>query len=379
MRLWPGLAALPAVFLCGASPVLPVEHITVLKLGPSNGHRLYVLDWSVAHGIDGKIHVMDGDTLGILGQFSNGSFGDFLVAKDGSTLFNATTYFSRGDHGPHSEVLEFYDPATLTPTSELVLPPKRAQSNGASALMQQSAKGSYLLIQNATPATSVTVVDLASRKLLAEIPTAGCYGVYPSPNVDGRFSSLCGDGAAITVTFGPDGHEISRTRSGTLFDPDGDALFLPAVQAGAKTVFLSFLGNVHIVDFTGDVATQDAPWSLLTGTPDSAGWRPGGAQLMAYAQGTGMLYVAMHPHGVEGGHKDPGREIWKVDFAAHKVVARGKADGVTSLAVSSDAKPVLWGGTADANTIVRYDADTLHKQAETSAHLLEGGGPIFVQ
>jgi len=355
---------------------LPVEHLTVEKLPPADGHRLYVVDESVAHGVDGKIRVVDGDSFRFLGQFSGGFMGDFLPSADGKTLFNATTFFSRGDHGTHTAVLEYYDPQTLMPVAEVVLPPKIAMSNAISALLAESAGGTYLLVQNATPATSVTVVDVKARKVLAELPTAGCYGVYPSPTTAGRFSSLCGDGTVLTVDFSPDGHETARRRSGVFFDPDADALFLPAVQADAhKLIFMSFLGNVHVMDVSGETATQEKPWSVLSGVAGSAGWRPGGQQMIAY--GNGMLYVAMHPNGYEGSHKDGAKEVWKVDFARRAVVARGKSDGAVCIAVSGGAKPLLFTENGD-ESMGRYDADTLQKLGETLPHLLDFGGPIWV-
>ena len=135
----------------------PIEHVTVRTLPPSDGLRLYVIDGSLAHGVDGKVRVLDGARLAIIGQISNGMYGDFDVAEDGRTLLNATTFFPRGDHGERVDVLEYYDPATLLPTAETVLPPKRAEETGVSAFMAQSAGGEYLFIQNASPATSVTV------------------------------------------------------------------------------------------------------------------------------------------------------------------------------------------------------------------------------
>jgi len=374
-------AALVAWACAGvARAELPVEHITIATMPPDDGHRLYVVDGSVAHGVDGKVRVIDGDDFRILGQFSGGFFGDFLVSADGATLYNATTFFSRGDHGTHTEVLEYYDAKTLMPVAEVVLPPKRAQSNGIPALMADSAGGAYVLVQNATPATSVTLVDVKARKVLAEFPTAGCYGVYPSPTTAGRFASLCGDGSVLTVDFAPDGHETARRRSPVFFDPDSDALFLSAATAGPhKLVFMSFLGNVHVIDISGEVATQESPWSILSGVPDSAGWRPGGEQVIAYSASTGMLYVAMHPNGREGSHKDPAREVWKIDLAQKRVVARGKSDGAICLQVSREAKPLLFTESGDDGSLARYDGDTLRKLGETKPHLLDFGGPIWVQ
>jgi methylamine dehydrogenase heavy chain len=275
--------------------------------------------------------------------------------------------------------MEEYDPQTLMPVSELVLPPKRAQSNGISALMAQSADGAYVLVQNATPATSVTVVDVKANKVIAELPNAGCYGVYPSATTAGRFSSLCGDGTVLTVDFSPGGTETARRRSAVFFDPDADALFLPAVQADAhQLIFLSFLGNVHVMDVSGETATQEKPWSILAGVAESVGWRPGGEQMIGYGAGNGMLYVAMHPNGKEGSHKDGAKEIWKVDMARKAVVARGKSAGAICVAVSREAKPLVFTENEDGS-LARFDGDTLQKLGETKPHLLDFGGPIWVQ
>ncbi len=380
MRSWAALAATLALTLGTAHAALPVEHVTVAQMPPDRGHLLFVLDFSLAHGVDGKVHVIDGDSFRILGEISNGFFGDFLVSADGATLYNATTFFARGDHGAHSDVLEYYDSKTLLPIAEVVLPAKRAQSNGLPALMAESAGGAYVFVQNATPATSVSVVDTKARKVLGEIPNAGCYGIYPSPTTAGRFSSLCGDGSVLTVDFAPDGHETGRHRSAVFFDPDADPLFLPGIAVNAnKTAFISFLGNVHVMDLTGEVATQDTPWSILAGVEGSGGWRPGGWQLTAYSQSTGMLYVGMHPNGKEGGHKDPAAEVWKIDLGAKKVLARGKSNGAVCLQVSREAKPVLFTESGEDGGLARYDGDTLTKLGETHPHLLEGGGPIWVQ
>jgi methylamine dehydrogenase heavy chain len=374
-------AAVLVVFaVVAAHAELPVEHITIAQMLPDNGHRLYVMDAALAHGVDGKIHVIDGDSFRILGQISNGSFGDFLPSAHGAVLFNATTYFSRGDHGTHTEVLEYFDSQKLLPTGETILPPKRAQSNGVSALMEESSDGAFLMIQNATPATSVTLVNTAARKVIAELPNAGCYGVYPSGTMARRFSSLCGDGSVLTVDFASDGKETARRRSAVFFDPDGDALFLPAVQADShRWVFLSFLGNVHVLDLSGETATQEPVWSAIKGTPDSAGWRPGGVQPIALHAGTGTLYVTMHPNGKEGSHKDPATEIWKLDLARHAVVARGKSDGAVCVAVSQDAKPLLFTESGVDGSLSRLDGETLAKLGQTQAHLLDYGGPIWVQ
>jgi len=374
---WLAVAAAVA-WACPAAAELPVEHITMARMPPDRGHRIYVADYALAHGVDAKIHVMDGDNFRILGQLSNGSFGVFIVAADGKTLYNATSFYSRGDHGVRTEVLEFYDPTSLLPTGEVILPLSRAQSNGVNALMAESAQGKYLFVQDATPATSVTIVDLAARKLLTTLPTAGCYGIYPSVLEAGRFSALCGDGSVLTVGFDADGHETARRRSAVLFDPVADPLFLNGIQDGKTTLFLTFLANVHEIDMSGPVATQAAPWSITASVPRATGWRPGGQQPFAYAASTNMLYVGMHPDGHEGSHKEGAKEIWKVDMARHAVVARHAAASVICMQVSREPVPVLFTVNGDAGTITRYDGDTLEPLGE-SKRFLEYAGPMSVQ
>ena len=353
----------------------------VVTLGPSNGHRIFLVDTPVAHDVDGKIHVMDGDSFKTLGELPNGFFGAMSVSKDGATLYNATTYFARGDHGGRTDVVEFYDTRSLALRGEVVLPPKRVQTTGYAAYLPDSAHGTYLFVQNATPASSVTVVDPAHRRVLAEIPTAGCIGIYPSPMVEGRFSSLCGDGSAITVDFDGAGPEIGRHRSAKFFDPDGDALFVAGVPvSGGKTLFVSFLGHAQTVDFSGSTAKADAAWPLVVGGDLDEGWRPGGYQILAYNAATGQAYVGMHAHGVEGSHKVGAQQVWRVDLASQSVKAKGPGGGSAFVAVSAGAHPVVFTSNMDTGVETRLDGDTLAVQGASAEHgIVESGGLMAVQ
>jgi methylamine dehydrogenase heavy chain len=363
---------------------LPVEHPGVVELKPDNGHRLYIVDkFPPAHGIDSRIHVIDGDTFAYLGQMSNGHFGSFAISADRKTLFNATTFFSRGDHGARTDVVEYYDTSTLIPRSETVLPGnKRAMTNQYSAFLVESAEAKYLLVQNATPATSVSIIDLSTKAVVSQIATAGCFGIYAAPKLPGRFSTLCGDGTALTVDFDAQGKETGRKRSAVLFDPDQDALFIYGVKMGDRTVFISFLGNVHSIDFSGEVATQEAPWTCIGAREKAAHWRPGGYGNIAYSAANGSFYLGMHPNGFEGSHKTPAVEIWKIDAARHVVTARVKSDGANYLQLSKEAHPLLFSVNVKDDipgSVTRYDADTLKVLGTSKPDLLEGGGPIWVE
>jgi len=279
-------------------------------------------------------------------------------------------------------VLEYYDTTNLMPRGETILLSKRAMSNQYSVFLVESAEAKYLLVQNATPASSVSIVDLATKTLLSEIQTAGCFGIYVSPTVAGRFSTLCGDGAALTVGFDSAGKETGRRRSATLFDPEKDALFISGVKMGDRTIFISFLGNVHVIDFAGEVAAQEAPWTFLGSKEQAAHWRPGGYSNIAYSPSNGQLYLGMHPDGQEGSHKTPAVEIWKVDVAKHAVTARTKSDGANYLQLSKEVHPLLFAVNATADiqgSISRYDGATLKLLGTSKPDLLEGGGPLWVE
>lgn len=378
---WRGVLALVALI---GSPALAAElqpqTPKVLTLGPSNGHRLYVQAFGIAHAPDSKIVVFDGDTFRFLGEVTNGFFGLFALSGDASTLYSATTFFARDDHGGRTDVVELYDTDTLNLRGEIPLSPHRAQSTAYAPYLTESAGGAYLFVQDATPASSVQVVDVGHRKVLAEIPTAGCIGIYPSPVVAGRFSTLCGDGAAVTVTFDADGHELSRQRSAKFFDPDKDPLFIAGVPSWNTTIFVSFLGNIHVLNFAGPVASEAATFPLVSGDDAKAGWRPGGYQLLAYSRETGQLYVGMHAHGYDGSHKNPADSIWRVDLASHAIKLRGPGAGAQILTVSAGPKPKLFALDLDHALITRLDGDTLKAEGHSPDNgLIEGGGLMVVQ
>ncbi len=358
---------------------LPAETPKVVVPGPSNGHRLYISTFAFAHAPDSKVIVLDGDTLKMLGEFSNGFFGLLALSPDGGTVYSAASFFARDDHGPRTDVVELYDTSTLALTGEIPVSPHRAQTTAYGPYLQPSAGGTFLYVQNATPASSVTVVDTLRKRAVSELPTAGCAGIFPSPLVATRFSTLCGDGSAVTIDIDANGHELARRRSAKLFDPEGDALFMSGVPSWDRTMFVSFLGNIHEVDFTGPVATQAAPWPLVTGADAKDGWRPGGYQIAAYDKITDQLYVTMHAHGYEGSHKSGADAIWRVDRAHHSVVARGPGRGNGVVAVTQDAHPLVFAMSLDNGIVTSYDGDSLTVRASTPpGGVVEGGTMILI-
>ena len=341
---------------CAAPPPLPAEHLTVERLPPRSPHWVYVFDEAFDNEIDARVHLFDGDSYRRLGQIDAGFTPSVNLSPDGATTVVATSYFARGSRGARTDVVEFNDNTTLANSGEIVLPPKRVESAPSLFNVAYSADGRFLYVAYLTPAASFGVLDPAHGKVLGEIDTAGCVLVIPSgPN---RVSSICESGRLLTVTLDGEGKETSRGMSAPFFDADRDPVFVQGIQTASGFAFLSFLGEVHEVDFSGPQPAFAAPWPLVTAA-ERGKWRPGGQQVGAIHRGLGRLYVPMHQGG-EGTHKDGGTEIWLFDLASHKRLARWPVraaglDPVIAVQVSQDAAPILFAATTRADVAV-FDA-----------------------
>jgi methylamine dehydrogenase heavy chain len=343
--------------LLAAEP-LTAEHLTVTTVPPNNAHRIYVLDEAFLNEIDARVHVFDGDTYRRLGQIDAGFSPGFNLSPDGKTSVVGTTYFSRGSRGTRTDVVEFTDNATLTTKHEIILPSKRAMTLPTYFNLGYSADSRFVYVSYVTPAASFGVLDPAKNTVIDEIDTAGCVLVIPSgPN---RVSSLCESGRLLTVTLDAQGHEVSRAFSEAFFDPDRDPVFVQGVPMIDGYAFLSFLGEVHEVDFSGAQPTAHTVWSLVTAA-EKGHWRPGGTQIGAIHRPLKRLYVPMHQGG-EGSHKEGGTEIWVFDMKTHQRVARWplaakKLSHVLAVQVSQDDAPLLFAAT-DRSDVAVFDALT---------------------
>ena len=354
-------AALLSVATCTrlfAAAPLPAEHLTVTTMPPDSPHRIYVLDEAFYNEIDARVQVFDGDTYRRLGQIDVGFTPGVNLSPDGKITVVGTTYFSRGSRGTRTDVVEFNDNSTLKATHEIVLPPKRAMTSPTYFNLAYSADSHFVYVSYITPAASFGVLDPAKNTVIDEIDTAGCVLVIPSgPN---RVSSICESGKLLTVTLDAQGHEASRAFSETFFDPDRDPIFAQGVPMTDGYAFLSFLGDVHEVDFSGAQPVFHKPWSLVS-TAEKGRWRPGGYQVGAIHRHLNKLYVPMHQGG-EGSHKDGGTEIWVFDMSTHERVARWplaqqKLATVLAIQVSQDDKPLLFAAT-DHSDLAVFDALT---------------------
>jgi len=320
-------------------------------------------EWSGA----GSINVYSADDLTYKGNMSAGAMGQVLISPDGTKAYSQSSYLKRIAYGEHEQVLQIFDVATLTPEREIILPPKAAMVAAYDPLLTQSADGRLVYVQNATPATSVTVVDIEAGEVLQEVPTPGCWGVYPS--LEGySFSTICGDGTFASFALGEDGSSAEKTVSEKIFDVDEDPLFVPAQRVDGLLLFMSFNGNAYLLDDSTGTITLSETFSITEGT--EGGWAPGGYGLTAYNEANKVLFVTMHSEAYDGSHKNASEEIWAYDMEARELLYQSPVHGVISITVTDDEVPVLYAINEEDSTVLRYEADPEAKFVlkETAEH-----------
>jgi len=320
---------------------LPEEEIRVERLKPADGNRLYVNDPTFGHMVDGRMYVIDGGSGRFLGMIGTGFSALTTVSADGKSIYLVPTYYPRLSRGTRTDVLEIHDAQTLELKGEIDVPPRKAQGLSYRGMLTGSADGRFLYIQNATPATSVTVVDLPAKKVVAEVQTPGCWAIYPW-NAGHRFSTVCGDGTLLTVSLDESGQNPTRSRSAKFFDPDSDPIYSHAEAQGDSRYFVSYNGNVYGVRLEGDVPKFEAAWSMLDAKDKKANWRPGGLQVSALHKASSTLFVNMHDKGAEGSHKNPSKEVWALDLLSKKRIARIPSNHAVSIIASQGADPLLY-------------------------------------
>lgn len=222
---------------------LEQEEVTVETILPGT-KKVYLADMAANHNVDGRLYILNTDDLKFLGIVSTGFDGMIYVPHRRSEIYVATTYYSKLTSGERLELLEVHDNSSLELKEEIEIPKRRAQAGNYRPLMQGSADDRFVFIQNATPATSITVVDMDAKATTAEISNDGCYGTYPATGNPLRFSTICGDGTFGTYTLAQEGKSAEGKASTKLFDADEDALFSHAERDGQSWLFVSYGGTV---------------------------------------------------------------------------------------------------------------------------------------
>jgi len=377
------LGAIAVALVLAAAPGARGTEPSAEKVGevtlapPPAPHQVWLADFVLK-----RTALLDGDAGRFLGMLSTGVGAIAPVFSQArGEIYLPETYYSRGSRGERTDVVTVYDVATLAPAAEIAIPPRRADVVHAMGLATLLDDGRFLAIYNFSPATSVSIVDVAERRFAGEIATPGCalvYGAGPR-----RFAMLCGDGTLLQVALDERGVEQARARSEKFFDPLADPVTEKAVRRGGEWIFVTFSGVAHAVDVTGEMPRFAEPWSLLDDADRAASWRIGGTQHLALHEASGRLYSLVHQGGPDG-HKDAGTEIWVYDLATRarvqKMAVRNllgaffaqqigvdgtllwllekavPSVGVDSIVVSQDDDPRLFGVSLMAGTVGVWDA-----------------------
>lgn len=305
------LLGAPAVF----SDITP-ETATIESLGQPTD------DWFVNRTREGA-YLFDGDSGHMLGLFSLTPHTPAIaVNRSRGEVYAAESYWSRLYRGTREDVLTVYDITTLLPVAEIDIPDKMAQVVGDTNIGLMG-NGRHVLVYNLTPAQSVSVVDVESRQLAAEISTPGCGMIMP---VNGdSFLMVCGDGSVQLIQLAADGTETNRTRSEQFFDVEDDAVFDRAASTRGGWLLVSHAGLAYEISVDGAEISVGEPWSLVDDVERNESWRPGGTALLTVHRSSNLAFVLMH-QGTVDTHYEPGSELWVFDLGNHKRVMRWVLD-----------------------------------------------------
>jgi methylamine dehydrogenase heavy chain len=369
------VALLP--FIAQAQEPLQPEQVTIEPI-PAGTPKLFIADLVIAHIVDGRVRIYDANSLKLLGMVGTGFLGQIYIPPKQDVFYIATSYIEKITRGKRTDWLEVYDSNTLTLKGEIPIATTRAQALNYRPLLQGSSDDRWIFAQNATPATSISVVDLKAQKQTAEIPNAGCYGIFPSTGNGLRFATMCGDGTFGTYTLKEDGSAAERKASEAIFNADDDALFIHGERDGNNRIFVSFTGNIYVVDLEGDTAKLVDKIEMTTGV--EGGWRPSGYQTHAFHAKSGVLFVLMHKGGAEGSHKNPAEEIWAYDVRNKKLLARSPTSTAFSVTVGQGDDPVVYAIDLVNLKVLRYTSDASKDYALTPAGEQKAGDlPIQVE
>ncbi|MFT3904772.1 MAG: amine dehydrogenase large subunit [Steroidobacteraceae bacterium] len=334
-----------------AADPLPVDKVISEPRIRMDGPYLFVGDGT-------KLVVTNAEELKYLGSMGGVPSwrGNLIVPPGGDTIWLTNSYYSHGVPMVRDDVVEQWNINTLSPTGlEIKVPPRLSMRGSDRTMATLSSDGKWMFLQNATPATSVSVVDLSTNKFLYEIPLPGCFGVYAQIKDPKKFVSFCGDGQLVTVTIDARGRNTLVERSSAIFNADVDPVFVAAERDGDTLYTVSYNGDVYKIDISGATATLVDKYSINAGV--KGGWKPGGLQLLAYAPEARVLFVLMRPNSKDGDHVEPSSEVWSVDVTSKKVLSRSTVSNATGVAYGALPTPALYMNDREGKTLVRYALD----------------------
>jgi len=360
------------VFLSGNSaiaaedtrpPPLPIEPTDVVETLPGEYPASWFLvhDLSFFHMSDGKVYVIDSaaesSSRAIKGMFNVSYMGNLAQSRRRGEIYATEAFHPRGTRGDRIDVLTIWDKETLTPKDEvMLLPGKRLFGMPERFAVVTLDNDRFLAIANFSPATSVTLVDLDAREIVAEIATPGCSLVYPTGKLG--FSSLCADGRFLSTQLNKDGSVLKQTRTDSFFSSDDNPIYERPAIIGDTAYFPSIAGLVYPVDLSGNVAEVGEPWNMVPEAERAEKWAPGGIALID-RDDQGRFYIIMHADAKDGSYQGGGSEVWVFDPAKKQRVMRiALREWGLSLGLSRGKNPVLMVLNPTAMSLEMYDTQS---------------------
>ncbi len=326
----------------GASADIEIERLGQKTLETLPDHTLIVNTFS------DRAVLFNADNAEMLGMLSLGiqARGGIEINREDGLLYVVETYFTRHTRGERTDVVTSYDIKTLSAVSEVIIPPKHSSGNAVQPYNGILGNNQLMLVNNITPAMSVSVIDLQNQTFLGEISTAGCGLVYPIAGL--RFLALCGDGTSQMIELDAKGNEKRRARSKVFFSLEDDPLMEKGVKTADGWLFSTFKGKVFRISYENDFVIEEI---LQLGDE----WRIGGIQPLAWHKRSNLLLALMHEGG-DNSHKDDGTEVWMYDLSTsrlvHKLILESSAGAIQ---VSQDASPLIYAGSVGEGKVGVYD------------------------
>ncbi len=331
-------------------------HVEVLPEKPGD-HWIWVSDMVWTAMTDGRATLFDADTGAMLGMLSTGySFNALTIPSTYREIYSAETYYSRHTRGERVDVVSVYDARNLALVTEIPIPPKRASTTPKVAAMSITDDDRFMAVWNYTPAQSLTIVDLARRAFVTEIPIPGCALAYPVG--ERAFFTLCGNGTVLLLTLTDAGELRASSSSRRFFDPENDPVTEKGVRSGGTWYLPSYAGILHELSLVDDTLVVRDTWPLFTDAQRGDGWKIGGIQYLAIHHRSRSLYSLVHQGGKDS-HHQPGTEVWVHDIPTRTLKKRLQLKSMAaSIAVSQDDEPLLYTVIPDVNELQVYDAIT---------------------
>ncbi|MBT8766694.1 amine dehydrogenase large subunit [Metapseudomonas boanensis] len=336
--------------LCGlslATLALPAvatfqpEQAHVEVLGDHKGQDWFWIWGSNAPNmVDGRAYLFADDGRN-LGQLNTGIWSNGLVfSRTRDELYATEIYFSRGVRGTRSDVVTVYDARTLSPKHEISIPAKRMTALISTGLSVLSDDERFLLVLNFTPAQSISIVDLDSRRFVGEVPTPGCASIYPAGPRD--FYAICGNGGFFHLGLDDAGQVRVQSRTAPAFDPLKDLILTTGVRHGDTWYFVSQQNHAYGIRMTPEGIETTRQWSLVSDEERADGWGVAGNHGTALHERSGRLFVLMHQDKPEN-YQKPGTEVWVYDIATQRRLARVELkEQSTAIGVSQGEHPRLY-------------------------------------